>query len=454
MNLVRKKDKRGQVEKTLKTFQREAMLKVFSKDRKSSEADNKIADVVLNCMYTDELWLECDCIEPVDGQEKPFNCRVQRNKKVTLRHVETSGHHNETCPLYRLKKDRDGNDSRAEAKVSPLIPVGDDDWLPEKKKAAKVNPGDGTARARGTRRKSLKPVPALGRKLLTLLQTAGLNQLELYPSCAPIKVKPAIDAINQVLKENTMRNGKYLSEIINCSPWLSINDIDQKLQTLESDDEMRTGTKEACIYIVGLAESVTKEEIVFELSGRPYPHKPAARVSINGENSHNAGCRGPYWAIIEYRRDQSGQVFCAAGYAHAAESRDNTIPVDSNKEKDTLNAIIDATEYVCKKYQPLAISLIKPLFSMKSIKDGVEEIIHPDFIVNVVPEGEKQVTTFIIETMGYELAEYVERKGRTHEFMRREGTLLTDPPTWPEKPKDGDKTFNQCLLSLLFGAVK
>lgn len=91
---------------------------------------------------------------------------------------------------------------------------------------------------------------------------------------------------------------------------------------------------------------------------------------------------------------------------------------------------------------------------MKSIIDGVEEIIHPDFILNLVPNGDKQVTTFIIETMGYELAEYVERKGRTHEFMRREGTLLIDPPTWPEKPKDGDKTFNQCLLSHLFGVVK
>ena len=102
-------------------------MKVFSKDRKSSEADNKIADVVLNCMDDDKFWLECDCIEPVDGQEKPFNCRVQKKTKVTLRHVETSGHHHETCPLYRLKKDRDGNDSRAEAKVSPLIPVGNDD---------------------------------------------------------------------------------------------------------------------------------------------------------------------------------------------------------------------------------------------------------------------------------------------------------------------------------------
>lgn len=449
---MRKKDKRGQFERTLLIYEREALHQVFSNDRKYAEADLRIANQLLDEMDRKELWVECDCIEPEEGQEKPFNCEVKGKKRATLMHVHTSGHHDEKCPLYRLIREREGNNPTTEAKISPLIPVGGDDWLPEKKKAAKVNPAEVIPRTSRSRRKQLKPVPALGRKLLTLIQAAGLNHLELYPACSTKGLTAAIAAINEVLSTNTMRNGTYLSELFTCSPWLNKNDIDQMLKKLESGSDLNTSNKELCIYIIGLAKIVTKEEIVFKINGKLFTHRPEARVSINGENSHNAGCREPYWAILEYRRGQNGMVYCHAGYAHAAESLDNTVPVDSIKEKETLNVIIKACDFVCRqKNPPVAISLIKPLFSMKSVKDGVEDFIHPDFILNVVPAGDGKIASFIIETMGYDLAEYVERKGRTHEVMRREGCLLTDPPGWPEA---SEKSFNSYLLSHIFKAIK
>lgn len=128
------------------------------------------------------------------------------------------------------------------------------------------------------------------------------------------------------------------------------------------------------------------------------------------------------------------------------------MPVDSNKERDTLKVIINASSYAGRQANhPDAISLSKPLFTSKSTKNGVEEIIHPDFILNVVPSKENTVTTFIIETMGSESEEYVERKLQTHSWMEQEGVLLTDPPGWPEP---SDRTFNSFLLKHIFSAGK
>lgn len=177
-----------------------------------------------------------------------------------------------------------------------------------------------------------------------------------------------------------------------------------------------------------------------------------ATTSINGESTYNTGSRAPYWAILEYRRGRDGKVYCHEGYAHAAYTLDNPVPVDSNKERDTLKVIINASSYAGRQENhPDAISLSKPLFTSKSTKNGVEEVIHPDFILNVVPSKENIVTTLIIETMGSESEEYVERKLQTHSWMEQEGVLLTDPPGWPEP---SDRTFNSFLLKHIFSAGK
>ncbi len=205
-------------------------------------------------------------------------------------------------------------------------------------------------------------------------------------------------------------------------------------------------------YVVGLATVVSREEVSFSVRGKTFTHTPETRVTINGENSYNAGSRGPYWTILEYRRDGEGLVYCHDGYAHAALSLDNPVPVDSNLEKLTFKTIINACEFASRKTNhPEALSLSKPLFTMKALKDGSEEIIHPDFILNVAPAGKKTVNTLIIETMGYDSGDYIERKANTHNWMREVGTLLTDPPDWPEPTQT---TFNSVLLKHIFRAGK
>ncbi|ECZ5331824.1 hypothetical protein AHQ56_23850 [Salmonella enterica subsp. enterica serovar Senftenberg] len=449
MELVRKKNPRGRFERKLNLAEKEALLHVFSNGRKPSQADLRIVNAVLEEMDRQELWIKCDCVDSDPKAEGPFNCEVNVSK---LRHVKTTRPHNEQCPLYRLKKEKDADNTVGEGKTSPLNPVGGDDWLPDKKKEARAVAVEGPVVPRKRRRKTLKPVPALGRKLLTLIEAAGLNQLELVPEYQSPGLTGAIFRLKEVLEEHSMRNGTPLSQLFSCSPWLSIDRIDEMLTNLESIQGINSEEKELCVYIIGIATEVSREEVTFSVRRKTFTHRPEARVSINGENSYNAGSRAPYWAIIEYRRGRDGNVYCHESYAHAAYTLDNPVPVDSNKERDTLKVIINASSYAGRQQNhPETVSLTKPLFTMKSIKDGVEDVIHPDFILNVAPADERAVTTFIIETMGYESEDYITRKKNTHSLMEQEGVLLTDPPGWPAA---SDKTFNSVLLRHIFSAGK
>lgn len=438
MKLVWKETPRGRFHRELTFAEKMAVSHVVSRALTPTRADLLLANKVFTEMDTRQLLLECDCL--ASAGMKPFNCEV---KSATLRHLSTSPEHDAQCPLFRMKKGR-------EAKTSPLNPVGGNDWLPDEVDKGKVT-GIPTPRGpQAHRRKSLKPVPAIGRKLLTLIQAAGLNQLELLSENVAPGLIRALNRVKEVVATSSMENGIPLSSIISCSPWMTRSRINDVMTALANEGKIKDEKKAACFYIVGLSSHVSHEEISFTVKGTRYSHRPAARVRINGENSYNVGSRAPYWVIIEYRLDGNGSAFCHEGYAHAAYDLDNPIPVDSNKERDTLKVILSATDYVRKcDNSPSAISLLKPLFTLKSGADN--DVVHPDFMLNVVPAGKEIVGTIIIETMGNDSEEYIQRKAGTHELMAQIGDLITDPPGWPEASRT---TFNKLLLAHIFKVGK
>lgn len=449
MNLVRKEDPRGLLYRSLKFSEREALIQVFCSGRKPGRADEILVDAILTEMGQRKLLIECDCTKGNSNTNGPYNGLVTRESGKHIRHLKTSAVHDEQCPLYRIKKLKGVGNAGREGVNTPLNPIGGNDWLPDKRNETEVKPTGEPGQEPTRRRTALKPVAALGRKLLTILQAAGMHQRELVPYQSMGKAA-AINSIKEVLNEYTMNNGVSLSEIFNCSPWLSVGQIAVMMSKLENNPAIAKNNKEACIYIIGLAKAVTTESVTFEIKENIYIHHPAARIKINGESTYNAGSSPPYWAIVEYRRDTKGKVYCHSGYAHSAFKIEDPIPVDSNRGKNTLKTIISASGFAAKKTSSLAaVSLNKPLFSFMSSKDDVKEPIHPDFIIKVIPVNGASVTTLIIETMGSESEEYISRKKRTHSWMEQEGTLLTDPPGWPN---DSASSFNQVLLSHIFKA--
>lgn len=102
---------------------------------------------------------------------------------------------------------------------------------------------------RKRRRKTLKPIPTLGRKLLTLIQAAGLNQLELVPEYKSPGLVGSVNRIKEVLDEHTMGNGTQLNMLFSCAPWLSLERINDMLTQLEVSLQSDSSDKEACVYI-------------------------------------------------------------------------------------------------------------------------------------------------------------------------------------------------------------
>lgn len=80
------------------------------------------ANNILDEMDKQKLWIKCDCVEPIQNEECPFNCEVNA---ANLRHISKNKQHDEHCPLYRLKKEKDADNSVNAGKISSLNPVGD-----------------------------------------------------------------------------------------------------------------------------------------------------------------------------------------------------------------------------------------------------------------------------------------------------------------------------------------
>lgn len=109
------KNPRGKLERKLNLAEKEALLHVFSNGRKPAQADLRIANSVLEEMDRRKLWLKCDCVEHDPNIEGPFNCEVN---VARLRHVKTTRQHDEQCPLFRLKKSKDADNTIPEGKTS------------------------------------------------------------------------------------------------------------------------------------------------------------------------------------------------------------------------------------------------------------------------------------------------------------------------------------------------
>ncbi len=238
MKLVWKEMQRGRFYRELTFAEKIAVSHVVSRALTPTRADLLLANKVFTEMDTRQLLLECDCL--ASEGKKPFNCEV---KSVALRHLSTSPEHDSQCPLFRMKKGRKSDGRGQEAKTSPLNPVGGNDWLPDEVDKGKVA-GIPTSRVpQAHRRKSLKPAPAIGRKLLTLIQTAGLNQLELLSENVAPGMICALNRVKEVVATSSMENGIPLSSIISCSPWIKRSRINDAMVALASEGKIKDEKK-------------------------------------------------------------------------------------------------------------------------------------------------------------------------------------------------------------------
>lgn len=446
MEMVRKNAPRGLHVRTLTTDERSAVINVFGGGKQSTAKEKKIAADILLEMDKRELLIACDCIT---GDLRPYNSEVE---KTFIRHLKTSARHDKGCPLYHVKKPgkHAGGDDGRNGRIAPLVPAGPDDLFTRKTTPGQV--GSGGAEEGRRRRIKLKPVPALGRVLMTILEGADINKTSVLPMTASPGLTASLQAVTHFLDSWPCSNGLPASQFITTKPWQTDHDRKLILNTLKNSEHSWGKNREFCTVLIGLASKVTQTDVTFMVRGTAYPFSPLGRIKIFGEGLLNAGTREPYWVILRFRQDEYGEVYCAEGYAHAAFAMNLPIPVDSEKERITLRTIRKAAKYVADNSDhPPVISLVKPLFTEATETDGKKEDVHPDFMLTLTPEESGKEIPLVIETMGYDSEEYVARKRGTHKAMKTLGTLLTDPNGFPEA---SETTFYSRLLSWFFNPEK
>ncbi|MEQ9883163.1 hypothetical protein ABRP83_13405 [Pectobacterium brasiliense] len=406
-----------------------AIFESYNHKAQVGQGEN-LADKVLLEMRNKKLWLACDC------KEKPFPLlsSVYRNdtERLFLRNFGTA--HAESCPLRWDKKEEDDQTSNGarksagakKAEYKSILPL-DQKATPKVKQPSNSDQNDDKLRR--------QKLPSLARLLLSILEDSGLDRLSLpLPKQKP-KLKTHLNQVERVLDNNEFMDKRKLSEIILLKPWLTESELENTMQRIEN--ATWPANRERTFWIIFTSDKVTENESCYtSVFGKHYFYRPTRRFAINGEKG--VGLRPPYWVIVRFVRDQlTKKVVCRDGYAHAMHSTSYPVPVDSNLERETLNDINYAVEWITDsaEYPKQNFSLHKPLFDIE-VNDGEDGkgYVIPDFIIDINSPGQPK-RSVVIETMGYTSEEYSERKKVQHMAMKQLGEVVMDPPNWPYEPK-------------------
>jgi hypothetical protein len=395
-----------------------------------------IAETVIRTMRQKEAWLQCSC---VPGESPALNSAKMREDTRKLFLSGFNHEHALTCPMYReFKAEDDEGATRSGTRKSPgSRRVNYRNFLPSDDTDVTIRAA-GTSAAVSPDRTRRKRRTSLARVLLTLLDDAGFNKIDhLHPK----PTRPLVESLRlltPVTDEQEFMRGRPLSEIILFKPWMSQHALEANMVKLENPDSRWPAKKARVFYQIFVTDEVSRDEAVYEIRGDKYHFTPEKGVSINGESQD--GVRPPYLVIASYRRSSTGEVICSEAYAHAIYSRTCPVPVDSNLERQTLDSLFEAAEWLFRKDSAPRLSLERPLFDIEVTVDEEKGYVLPDFLVNVIePNGVKH--DVVIETMGYTDEDYCERKSEQHKGMRQIGVLVTDPQNWPNEPEKPFKRF-------------
>ena len=177
--------------------------------------------------------------------------------------------------------------------------------------------------------------------------------------------------------------------------------------------------------LIGVATEAAEGRIVPE---RGEPFDVSGEIAIFGEEDGHAqerrtGARdrAPYvMACVVGRRHPDEDVAVLRAYLHPCARATWLLPVDSNYERRTLKQLLSVGHWLGDK-RAVDLAIEKPVFDLAPPPpraDGKEpsphEPIIPDFIVRA-----SSGRSVVVETMGYDVPAYRERKARMHPAMSK-----------------------------------
>ncbi|HAT2207653.1 TPA: hypothetical protein I8271_005221, partial [Kluyvera intermedia] len=364
MQLVRKKNPTGGSIRWLRPDEEDAVKAYYSARAPLTTGELTLASSVLQEMRQKEAWLECDCVH---GEHPARNSANLMKDTGTLFLAGFSHEHDMSCRMYRPFCGDEGATRVGTRKTAGSRRISYRDFLPPDDAGTTIKaPGRPTKpeddRTRRTRR------PRIARLLLTLIEDAGLNRIDSLFPIPSRSVSESVNMLRNVTEQNEFIRGRLLSEIVRFSPGISENGREQLMKTLERPDAHWPANKTRMFFQIFTSTKVSRDEVSFIWPDGELVFRPERGLSINGEAQD--GARPPYWVILAFRRGMDGSVICSEGYAHALFRRGCPVPVDSGLERGTLESLSEAAEWLSKKSDAPALSLVKPLFDIEVDLEG------------------------------------------------------------------------------------
>jgi hypothetical protein len=386
-------------------------------------------------------WFACDCLGVV-----PFPpVLVPVAETHVRRHVEGPWpQHAEDCDFFREAADQHAI-SASFARPGPSTGL-------------KLVRGFGSGRPRVA---GMRPVSvgrgrsALARLLLTLLETGGLTRIE------PSGIRPMaaqFAALRQAAREIELEPGVRLSSFF-CSYPPALPRLIQRVAEAAPSRFLRTGRPHG--ILAGLATAAA-EGMIQPTQGDAFPVTGA--ISIFGETDGHAagraasGERAPYvMACVVGRAQPDGPVEVLRAYLQPCVSATWLLPVNSHFERRTVRQLVSLQRWVLS-HDGAALIVEKPVFDLEApvaVAAGGEtdphEPVIPDFIVRGL-----RGRCVVVETMGFDLPAYRDRKAGLHPAMSRAcgGAPVVEhdfchPKDWTQEERD--RAFWRSCRQMLSG---
>ncbi|WP_254316880.1 hypothetical protein [Paraburkholderia sp. CNPSo 3272] len=152
----------------------------------------------------------------------------------------------------------------------------------------------------------------------------------------------------------------------------------------------------------------------------------------------------PYWVLSVVDRDRDGNVRFREAFAQHAYSFARPIPLDSRYERVTLKLLFGVMEWVRK--HGVEVTLWKLLFDREVRQTDKPSLwCRPDFELTFRSTAATGVAPrlhrLVVETMGADDPDYLERKSRTQGIMQRRGILIEHRVADDAGQKERDDVF-------------
>ncbi|KWF84903.1 hypothetical protein WL93_20415 [Burkholderia diffusa] len=258
----------------------------------------------------------------------------------------------------------------------------------------------------------------------TLLDDAGFAVL----SDASANTPSSWDRLNDYALDEAMSDTLSLRQILCAKPWLSIADKMDAIAALPWPE--------------GKVRSALLLFVADEIRDSDQGHEPGRMRRAYRKGYSNRWTRSehgaPYWGLAVVDHGRNGQARFREALAQHAYSRRQPVPLDSRFERATLNCLIHVIDWV--RRHGVDVTLSKPLFDRQvESHDGEPLWCRPDFELPF--SSAARAHRVVVETMGADDADYLERKLRMHDIMRRHGILLEHHVLDDGDQAERDKAF-------------